>query len=105
MHVTLYGDAKKAQSSREGLYFLQTDPVNKKPCWFQENGGNAIWNDGDGWWIIGPKKGLGEDTCGIYSADDVEDPHQALTWNYSNSVNWIDYIESKDIFVSRTGII
>ena len=104
MLVTLYGDAKKAQSGREGFYILQTDCVDKKPCWYQENGensGSVIWKK-DGLWIIGPKKYLGSKKGQIYSPDDVENPLQALTWKYWSGN---DRIKSKEILVTRPGNI
>ena len=102
MLVTLHGDAKEAQSKLEGHYFLQTDPVNEKPCWFNE-GGTAIWyhKKHGCCWRIGYKENLGDTSCGIRSPDDVEDPLQALTWKYSD----YGWHESKDIFVTKSGII
>ena len=86
MLVTLHGDVKERHSDKEGYYILQTDLVNEKPCWFQEDGGNAVWgkNGHTTKWYIGPKEDLGEDMAGISSPDDVENPHQALTWKYWN---------------------
>ena len=98
MLVTLYGDAKEAQPYLEGHYFLQTDPVNKNPCWFNDK--NAIWaHKKHGWWMIGAKKDLGDFTFGIISTDNVEDPLQALTWKYREC----GMHESKDIFVTKAG--
>ena len=88
----------------KGFYILQTDCVDKKPCWYQENGensGSVIWKK-DGLWIIGPKKYLGSNKGQIYSPDDVENPLQALNWKYLNGDKWI---ESRDIVVSGTGNI
>ena len=102
MLVTLHGDAKERHSDKEGHYILQTDPVNEKPCWFNE-GGQAIWYDKkNGDWNIGDKKNLGSTTCSIHSSDDVEDPLQALTWKYWNGN---EFIESKNILVTRLGNI
>ena len=104
MLVTLYGDAKEAQSNLEGHYFLQPVLVNEKPCWFNERG-TAIWyyyQYGCHWWI-GAKKDLGG-SCwsrGINSTDKVEDPLQALKWEYYNG----GWIISKDILVTRPGNI
>ena len=99
MELKLHGDAKKAQSKREGRYILQTDPVNEKPCWFQEAGQQAIWNV-NGQWKFGPKESLGRDWSGIYSTDDVEHPLQALNWKYFKNGVWH---ESKNIDVSKYG--
>ena len=103
MLVTLHGDVKEHYSEKEGYYFLQTDPVNEKPCWSNE-GGTAIWyhkEHGYCWWI-GAKEDLGgSPSSGIFSPDDVEDPLQALTWKYSDN----GWHESKDIFVTKSGII
>ena len=101
MLVTLHGDAKEAKSNLEGHYILQTDPVNEKPCWFHE-GGHAIWAREVGGWRIGPKENLGNYTCEICSQDDVEDPLQALTWEYYGSNDWI---KSKDILITTAGNI
>lgn len=100
MELKLHGDAKEAQLSREGRYSLQTDPVNEKPCWFQETGGNAIWYAVKQW-KIGLKKDLGKDMSGILSPDDVEHPLQALTWKYYRG----GWHESKNIDVSKFGNI
>ena len=102
MLVTLHGDVKEHYSEKEGYYFLQTDPVNEKPCWFNE-GGTAIWWDKEQqyWWIAAKKNLGGWGTSGILSRDDVEDPLQALTWEYYNA----GFIKSKDILVTRPGNI
>ena len=107
MSVTLQGEAKKHQSKREGHYILQTDPVNEKPSWIQENGVNAIWYDKEnGDWSIGPKTDLGGTVAAIYSPDDVGDPLQALTWKYWSPDSWNNgWHESKDIVLSRSGNI
>ena len=97
MLVTLYGDAKEAQSNLEGHYILQPDLVNKKPCWFNE-AVNAIWSK-NGWWMIGAKEHLGGYANEIYSPDNVEDPLQALTWEYYYG----GWHESKDILVTEPG--
>ena len=103
MLVTLHGDVKGRHSKLEGHYILQTDPVNEKPCWVNE-GGTAIWyhKHKTGYWRIEHIKNLGTVISGICSPDDVEDPLQALTWEYYDG----DYfIESKDILVTRPGNI
>ena len=99
MLVTLYSDAKEAQSEKEGYYFLQTDPVNEKPCWFNE-GGYAIWANKAGGWEIGNKRRLGSNLRDLFSKDVVEDPLQSVTWQYWNGDT---FIKSKDILVTRTG--
>ena len=103
MHVILHGDAKKDKASKEGIYILQTNLVNEKPHWLQENGGSAIWADENVKWSIGYKINLGGIPCGIYSPDNVENPLQALTWKYA--INDNKWIESKDIVVSKRGNI
>ena len=103
MRVTLHGDAKKAHSSKEGYYILQNDLVNERPCWFQENGGNAIWRRKHGWWNIGAKGDLRSNRFGdIYSRDYVKDPFQVLTWRYYHNGT---FSQSKDIIVTRSGNI
>ena len=108
MNVTLHSNAKKSvHSSKEGYYIPQTDHVNKKPCWIQENGGNAIWwhiSKKKGFWIIGTEEKLGGWVSGIYSTDDVEDPTQALTWNYWSD-DWKLIDNDNDIFVTKSGNI
>ena len=104
MHVTLHGDAKKAQPRKEGYYILQTDLVNERPCWFEENGGNAIWHRKDGYWNIGTKGDLRRNSLGdIISSDDVEDPSVVLNWKYYKRGD--GFIKSKDILVTRPGNI
>ena len=101
MSVTLRGKANKHQSKKEGHYILQTDPVNEKPSWIQENGRYAIWRDKNGLWGVGDKENLGGTKVGIYSPDKVEDPCQAFTWKYFDK----EWHESKDIVVARSGNI
>ena len=108
MHVALHGDAKKAQPSKEGYYILQTDLVNERPCWgnypcwFQENGGNAIWRTKDRFWNIGTKGDLRSNSLGdIISSDDVEDPFEARTWKYYKRGD--GFIISKYILVTKPG--
>ena len=104
MHVALHGNAKKAQSSKEGYYILQTDLVNERPCWFQKNGGHAIWHGKKGYWNIGTKGDLRSNTLGdIISFNDVEDPSKALTWKYYKRGD--GFIKLKDIVVTKPGNI
>ena len=99
MLVTLHGNAKETHSRLEGHYILQTDLVNEKPWWLDDK--NAIWADEDGWWFIASKEKLGKFAFGLLSTNDVKYPNQALTWEYYND----DWIKSKNIFVTGTGII
>ena len=93
-----------AQSSKEGYYILQSVLVNERPCWFQENGGNAIWRRKNGFWNIGTKGDLRSNALGdIISSDDVEDPPEALTWEYYKRGD--GFIKSKDILVTTPGNI
>ena len=101
LHVALHGDAKKAQPSKEGYYILQTDLVNERPCWFQENGENAIWHRNSGIWYIGSKGDLRSNRVGdIYSSHYVKDPFQVPTWRYYHNGA---FSQSKDIIVTRSG--
>jgi hypothetical protein len=103
LSVTLYGDAKKHHSKKEGHYSLQTDPVIERPFWIQENGGNVIyWYGGSSYsnkWAIEDITVFHINTWpkipgrapGILSRDDVGNPLQALTWLFHDPLpkDWL----------------
>ena len=76
--------------------------MNEKPWWFKKDG-YAIWARKNGMWEIGDEKHLGDTTREILSTDDVEDPLQALTWEYWNDNFGKGWVKSNDILVTRPG--
>ena len=56
MKITLKNDAKNDQNSKEGVYILESELVNRKPSWSQLIGTNKIWwLDGAKQWCIATK--------------------------------------------------
>ena len=97
LKVTLKGEAKVAQSSREGIYVLGPDLVNGKSHWLQDPGSNSIWyDDKNGNWKIATENYLGSGYASIRSSDDVTGPQVATTWKYYYNKKWI---ASDDILV------
>ena len=99
------GDAKEAQSSKEGIYTLSLDTVNGKSYWMQEEGTSAIWFDKKyGNWKIGSKDNLGTSASGLYSNANVDQPQEAKTWNYwvSGSETWIESNET-EVYAGNKG--
>ena len=88
--VTLKGEAKDAQSSREGIYILGPNLVNGKSHWLQNSGTNAIWYTKDKrHWHIADQVHLGNDRAGIFSSEELAGPQEATTWKYYNGDKWI----------------
>ena len=88
LKVTLDGEAKLAQGSREGYYTLNSPPVNGKQNWIHIQGSNAIWYEKENnSWYIGDKKDLGTSTCGLHSTKNTKSPEEATTWKYFNKDN------------------
>ena len=86
------GDAKYAQSTREGAYILTSNLINGKPHWIQNSKRNAIWYNIDfGVWNIGLLKNLGSIKTGIVSLDSTNNtsPIEATTWAYVKNGKWI----------------
>jgi len=86
--VTLYGDAKKAQSIRAGIYHLAPSMVNGKSYWVQDSGRQVIWCDPSGWWSIGKVAGASTAACAIYTEDSVCVPQKASNWKYHDGNEW-----------------
>ena len=99
MIVTLKGEAKDAQSGREGIYILGPNLVNGKSHWLQNSGTNAIWytKETRGWHIT-DQVHLGNERAGIFSSEDVAGPQEATTWKYYKSIG-DKLIISDDILV------
>ena len=96
--IKLSGDAKDAQSSKEGIYTLSLDTVNGKSYWIQEEGTSAIWFDKKyGNWKIGSKDNLGTSASGLYSNGNVNKPQDATIWNYyiTDNKTWIKANENE----------
>ena len=83
--MTLYGEAKKAQSSRAGIYHLQHMMVNGESYWVHASGEHAIWLSPNGWWSIGEIVRAGTDLCSIYTEDAVSAPQKASDWKYADA--------------------
>ena len=86
--MTLYGDAKKAQSIRAGIYHLAPSMVNGKSYWVQDSGRQVIWCDPSGWWSIGKIACAGTAACAIYTEDSVCVPQKASNWKYHDGNEW-----------------
>ena len=101
--VTLKGEAKKAQSSRAGIYVLATEMVNGKSHWLQDTGDSAIWYDKENKdWNIGLQNEVGSPIpAGLYTNEDVAGPQKATTWKYLDDGKWLtsDNGTSVDTFV------
>ena len=99
--MKIRGDAEKSQLSKEGSYYLPTQPnsnVNGKPYWIQKNGNNAIWYL-DGVWCIGKEVNLGTGIAEIQStSDDAANPYQVTSWKYISSFFFM-WIKSNDISI------
>ena len=83
LNVTLDGNAKLAQGSREGYYTLNSTLVNGKLNWIKVQGQAAIWYDKEySNWKIGSKANLGKSICSLKSTNDAKRPEEATTWEY-----------------------
>ena len=88
LNVKLDGDAKLAQTGKEGYYTLNSILVNGRRNWIQYQGSNAIWyDDYHKTWNIGVKQNLGTSSCSIYSTNDAAIPEEATTWMVLNIDN------------------
>ena len=97
------GDAKEAQSSKEGIYTLSLDTVNGKSYWMQEEGTSAIWFDKKyGNWKIGSKDNLGTSASGLYSNFNLNKPQDVIFWSYyiTDNNTWIEANEN-EVYVGR----
>ena len=101
--IKLSGDAKEAQSSKEGIYTLSLDTVNGKSYWMQEEGTSAIWFDKKyGNWKIGSKDNLGTSASGLYSNFNLNKPQDVIFWSYyiTDNNTWIEANEN-EVYVGR----
>ena len=91
MKITLKNDVKNAQSSKEGVYILESELVNRKPSWSQLSGTNSIWwLERSKQWSIGPTSNLGDYTCGLMSDADVFLlPQEVTKWKYNKDMQWV----------------
>ena len=82
----------------DGFYILQSDTVNDKHYWVQENGTSALWmyknsTFGDWYWIIGNKDDLGSSKGYLYSP--LALAYGVKVWRYSKTgidISRIDHI-------------
>ena len=70
-----------------GEYTMNTELVNERVYWTQDNGQNAIWVDIFGNFVIGKKMDLGTTKCFIYTPRNVKCPiqvgNQWMFYNYN----------------------
>ena len=94
----------------EGLYILESNKINGKPCWIQdkaywlEKRGMAIWYEKEGGfenWNIGDIDDLGSSTVIMYSSSSLG-PHTSTTWNYFKNYDSDDdtRFETTDVLIS-----
>ena len=85
LKITLKNDVKNAQSSKEGVYILESELVNRKPSWSQLSGTNKIWwLDGAKQWCIATK------ASGFMSDTDVFLlPQEVTKWKYYRDMQWV----------------
>ena len=94
----------------EGLYILESNKINGKPCWIQdkaywlEKRGMAIWYEKEGGfenWNIGDIDDLGSSTVIMYSSSSLG-PHTSNTWNYFKNYDSDDdtRFETTDVLIS-----
>ena len=101
--VQVRGRAEFYQSSRAGIYTLQSTDINGKEHWLAENGKRAIWYLAEGQsksarWMIGQKRDLGKNVGGIASDDDTATPSEAINWEYYSNDEWMKS-DSKDLVI------
>ena len=90
--VKLKGEAKDAQSSRAGFYFLGPNEINGKSHWLQNPGTNAIWYEKNvKHWIIGRQDEIGSGKGYITTSEDVPGPQEAKEWKYLHNDTWTTY--------------
>ena len=106
LFVRLKGDAKYAQSTREGIYNLAPNPINGKPHWIQDTKRNAIWYNIDfGVWNIGLLKNLGSIKTGIVSLDSTNNgPFEASNWAYVKNSKWVTASADSVVVVEDSNI-
>ena len=101
--VTLLGAVKKDNSSKGGIYILQTNYVSNNKHWLQQEGSNALWyNKNNQKWNIGGIENLGSDISGIISDKSIG-PLEATSWKYWSCIEHI-WIEATDLIILSAGI-
>ena len=85
MKITLKNDVKNAQNSKEGVYILESELVNRKPSWSQLIGTNKIW------WLEGSKQwSIATKASGFMSDTDVFLlPQEVTKWKYYKDMQWV----------------
>ena len=89
----MIGKAEKCQSSRNGIYLLQPNPVNGYPCWKDASGKNAIWHEQiDSNWDVGDLDNIGSKRATIYypSPDEIDGwpTNLAPKWKFLDGGKW-----------------
>ena len=87
------------QSSRAGVYSLQSSLVNGFPYWKHDSSDNAIWMYGE--WYVGNNQNVGTDMGSIIGPDGIEEwPNKIFSkWQFhAGGGNWQE-AKSDEIFV------
>ena len=90
LRLYLYGAAYDAQGTRDGIYLIQTQPINGFPCWVQESGQNAIWfDDFNGRWNIGGFEERGKDICAVAGPFSFDEwPNMIYSFQFYDGTQW-----------------
>ena len=84
LKVTLQNGPEIAQGLVSGDYTLNTNKINGKYYWNQDNGDWAIWYNNNSW-LMGIESNLGTDIAAIYLVTIAQCPHNVnQPWNYLN---------------------
>ena len=84
------------QSSRAGVYSLQSSLVNGFPYWKHDSSDNAIWMSGC--WYVGDDETIGTSRCGIAAYGIEEWPNNIYSkWQFHIGGNEFKEAEIGDI--------
>ena len=96
LRLQLRGEASKIQSSKAGVYSLQSSLVNGFPYWKHDSSDIAIWMHGG--WYVGTDKNIGTGICSINGPDGIEE------WPNNISSKW-EFLGEDDFQVAESGDI
>ena len=100
LQLALSGNSKESQSSKLGIYLLESRLINGYPLWIQKAGSNAIWfNKPSSGWIVGSESEVGNDFGGIKGPSGIDDyPTQIQDgFTYYHDGEWHSAAISTDI--------
>ena len=88
LRLQLSGEASEKQSSKAGVYSLQSSLVNGFPYWNHDSSDNAIWMYGQ--WKIAPNEYIGTDISGIQGPFGIEEwPNNISSkWQFASGGKW-----------------